>query len=112
LVAAFAHAAANPASTVPMVGASGAIAGMMGAFLLLHPLRNVRVLLGLVWWFRTFPLPALVLFGPWFYLQLYMAWTDQGGNVAVWAHIAGFMAGLVLLPLFKRQEVPLLEGVL
>lgn len=89
---------ADPASMVPMVGASGAIAGVMGGYLLLYPKAKVDVLFIFVIFFRVFAIPAWVVLGVWFALQLgsgAMTPTDAGG-VAYWAHVGGFVAGLLL----------------
>ena len=108
-VAVFAQALPNPASTVPMVGASGAISGVLGAYLLLYP--RARVLLALpplmfltIGWVRA----VWVLLG-WFLMQLVMASMAGvgGGGVAFGAHIGGFLAGMALVPLFKQRHVPL-----
>ena len=110
LAAAFAQAALDPASEVPMVGASGAISGVLGAYLLLHPKAHVLVLIPLGILTQLVRLPALVVLGLWFVLQLaqqVMAGTGGGGGVAFMAHIGGFVAGMVLIPLFKRRRVPL-----
>lgn len=99
----------NPESTIPMIGASGAIAGVLGAYLLLHPRANVRVLLVIFLYIRLLNVPAVIVLGIWFALQLLSGWTtpaDEGG-VAFWAHVGGFVAGVVLIPLFKEDGVPL-----
>ncbi len=99
------HVAADPASVIPTVGASGAIAGVMGGYLLLFPKAKVDILLILIIFFRIFPVPAWVMLGVWFGLQLmggFGAQTDTDG-VAYWAHAGGFVAGVALaLPLFLR----------
>lgn len=92
----------SPNSTVPMVGASGAIAGVLGAYILLFPTKRVRVLL----FFRVVYLPALFVIGSWFILQLFsgigsLAVTADTGGVAYLAHVGGFVAGF-LLTLFLR----------
>ncbi len=110
--AALAQSAAAPRSTVPMIGASGAIAGVLGAYILLHPRANVRVLFVLFVFVRFINLPAVVVLGVWFAAQLAsgaMTPTAQGG-VAFMAHIAGFMTGIVLIPFFKDRDVPLFGG--
>lgn len=99
----------SPGSTVPMIGASGAIAGVLGAYLMLHPRANVRVLLVIFFYIRLLNVPAVIVLGLWFALQLFSGWTtsaDEGG-VAFWAHIGGFVAGVVLIPFFKDSDVPL-----
>lgn len=90
--------AVDPLSEVPMVGASGAIAGVMGGYLLLYPRARVDVLFIFVIFFRIFPIPAWIVLGVWFGLQLFngaMTPTDQGG-VAYFAHVGGFVAGVLL----------------
>ena len=100
-----------PASTVPMVGASGAIAGVLGAYLLLHPRARINVLIVVFVFFRRIQLSALVVLGAWFALQFVnglLAPVGRGG-VAFWAHVAGFVAGMVLVPFFRRPGVPMLD---
>ena len=110
VAAALAQGLVNTSSEIPMVGASGAIAGVLGAYLLLHPRANVRVLVLIVFYIRMVNLPAGLVLGAWIVLQIVSGAatpTDQGG-VAFWAHVGGFVAGMALVPLFKRREVPLL----
>lgn len=97
--AALAQVVADPASTVPMVGASGAIAGVMGGYLLLFPRARVDVLVILVVIFRVVPVPAWLMLGFWFVLQLGggAMTPTQGGGVAYWAHAGGFAVGLALM---------------
>ncbi len=101
--------AADPYSQVPMVGASGAIAGVMGAYLLLFPRAKVDVFLFFIVFFRILPVRAWLMLGLWFAMQLgsgLMMPTDQGG-VAYWAHAGGFIAGLLFaLPLWLRLGGP------
>ena len=107
LAATAAHVLANPASTLPTVGASGAIAGVLGAYLVTYP--GARVLTGIpVFVFiHLVELPAWVLLGMWFVLQFLsgaaaIAGTQvSAGGVAWWAHIGGFVAGMALMPLFR-----------
>ncbi|MCQ0968859.1 rhomboid family intramembrane serine protease (plasmid) [Paracoccus sp. TK19116] len=106
LVAAAAQILAAPYSVVPMVGASGAIAGVMGGYLLLFPRAKVDVVVIIVIIFKVFTLPAWVMLGLWFGFQLFGGFTvaGDGGGVAYWAHAGGFVAGVVLaLPLFLRR---------
>lgn len=106
LAAAIFQVAAEPFSTVPMVGASGAIAGVMGGYLLLFPKARVDILLILVIIWRVVTVPAWLMLGLWFTFQLLGGLgtpTDEGG-VAYWAHIGGFVAGIVLTwPLWRRK---------
>ncbi|MEY4983212.1 MAG: hypothetical protein RIR62_1478 [Pseudomonadota bacterium] len=97
--------AADPESMIPMVGASGAIAGVMGGYLLLFPKAKVDVLFIIVILIRIIPVPAFLMLGLWFGMQLlggFSTPTDTGG-VAYWAHAGGFVAGLALaVPLWQR----------
>jgi membrane associated rhomboid family serine protease len=97
---------ADPASLIPMVGASGAIAGVMGGYLLLYPRARVDVLFIFVIIFKIFPLPAWVVLGFWFALQLWsgVSTPTAGGGVAYWAHAGGFFVGFLLtLPIWARK---------
>jgi membrane associated rhomboid family serine protease len=111
VAAAVAQILVNPASPVPMVGASGAVSGVMGAYLVLFPQVRVRMLFIFLVFFRVFPLPAWIVLLWWFGLQLLLglpelgAPADVGGGVAVWAHVGGFVAGAVLIRLFERKEL-------
>jgi membrane associated rhomboid family serine protease len=109
VAAALAQAIPEPGSTIPMVGASGAISGVLGAYLLLYPHARVLVAVPLGFILQTVRLPAGVVLLLWFGLQLLsnmMTQPGQGG-VAFRAHIGGFVAGMLLIPLFKRRGVPL-----
>ncbi len=109
VIAGLIHVASAPYSTVPTVGASGAIAGVMGGYLLLFPKARVDILLILIVIFRIFPIPAWIMLGVWFALQFFgglSANPDEGG-VAYWAHAGGFVAGAVLtLPLWLKRGGP------
>jgi membrane associated rhomboid family serine protease len=97
--------AASPASLVPTIGASGAIAGVMGGYLLLFPKARIDVLFIFIVFFKIFPIPAWAMLGVWFVLQIVNGiGTDiSGGGVAFWAHVGGFVAGFVLvLPVWLR----------
>ena len=98
-----------PTSPVPTVGASGAIAGVMGGYLLLFPRARVDVLFIFIVFFRIFPVPAWVMLGLWFALQLFSGVGSDvsGGGVAYWAHAGGFLIGLLfVLPLWLRRGGP------
>ncbi len=106
VAAGLAQTLANPLSTVPMVGASGAIAAVMGGYLLLFPRARVDVLFIFVIFFRIFPVPAWIVLGVWFALQMAsgVSMPTDGGGVAYWAHAGGFVAGLALtLPFWIRR---------
>jgi hypothetical protein len=92
-----------------MIGASGAISGVLGAYLLLYPRARVLVLFWFGFFVTTTRVPALIVLGLWIVLQLVSAAMDDGvgGGVAWWAHIGGFVAGVALIPLFKNARVPL-----
>ena len=96
----------EPSSRVPMVGASGAIAGVMGAYLLLYPKAKVDILVIFIVFFRIFPIPAWILLGLWFALQFFggLSADPNTGGVAYWAHAGGFIAGVVLaVPIWLRR---------
>ena len=107
LAAALLQVFMNPTSVVPMVGASGAISGIMGAYLVLYPRVKVYTLIFLGFFIRTVALPAWVMLGYWMLLQFFGGLDSLGGNgsgVAFWAHIGGFAAGLILIKLFARPD--------
>jgi rhomboid family protein len=110
--AALAQAFSDPSSTVPMVGASGAIAGVLGAYLLLFPRAHVLVLIPLGLFTQLIRVPALIVLGFWFLLQFVQGamTAGQSGGVAYWAHIGGFVAGVVLIPILRERGVPLFGG--
>ncbi|MCC7017345.1 MAG: rhomboid family intramembrane serine protease [Rhodospirillales bacterium] len=107
LAAALAHAGLEPFSRVPMIGASGAISGVIGAYLILHPKAPIKTL---VVRFIVY-LPAWVVLGLWFAFQLLnVAMTPKGaGGVAWWAHIGGFVAGAILIFPLRKRDVPLFD---
>jgi len=109
--AVLAQALPSPGSTIPMIGASGAISGVLGAYLLLFPHARVLVLIPLGFFSRLVRLPAMFVLGFWFLLQVLstiLADPNQPG-VAFAAHAGGFVAGLLLIPAFKRRNVKLLR---
>ena len=108
VAASAAHIVLAPASEVPMVGASGAISGIMGAYVLLYPRVRVHT------WLPPFfflDIPAWFFLGYWFFLQLGMGVANLGpdmaeqGGVAVWAHVGGFVAGVLLVKLFEKRAL-------
>ncbi len=106
--AALAQVLANPDSEVPMVGASGAISGVMGAYLVLFPRVRVYTMVPLGFFLQSIPLPAWVMLIYWTVLQLFGGITsvvsEESGGVAFWAHIGGFVAGVVLVKVFERRD--------
>ncbi len=109
VAAVFAQALPDPSSTVPMVGASGAISGVLGAYLLLYPHARVLVVIPFGFYLHPMRIPAGLVLVLWFGLQLLsnaMAQAGQGG-VAFRAHIGGFVAGMILITIFKQRRVRL-----
>lgn len=107
LAAAFGQIVANPASAIPMVGASGAISGVMGAYLVLYPRVRVFAIVPLGFFLTSLALPAWVMLGYWFLIQFVSGLVSMGGEmggVAFWAHIGGFVAGVALVKLFARSD--------
>ena len=111
IVAALVQAFSNPASHIPMVGASGAIAGVLGAYLLVHPGANVRCFVWIVIFFRIVNVPAWTMLGLWFTMQLVSGLMAAPGRpgVAFWAHVGGFVTGLVLVVALRPSGVTLLQ---
>jgi membrane associated rhomboid family serine protease len=112
LVAAATHIAVDPASPVPTVGASGAISGVMGAYLVLYPKVRVRMLFFFIIIFKVIPLPAWLVLLYWFGLQLLSGLPEllspspeMAGGVAVWAHVGGFLAGVLLARVFADPQL-------
>ncbi len=109
LAAAFAQIFTNPDTVIPMVGASGAISGVLGAYFVLFPYGRVLTLVPLFPFFvRLIELPAIFLLGFWFVLQFLGGISSpvEGGGVAYWAHAGGFVAGALLALLVKRRVSP------
>lgn len=107
LAAAGAQVATDPNSAIPMVGASGAIGGVMGAYLVLYPKVPVHMLIIFGFFIGTYAVPAYVMLGYWFLLQLLGGLPKIGGGtggVAFWAHVGGFVAGAALILLFRRKD--------
>lgn len=110
VAAALCQALSDPAATVPMLGASGAIAGVLGAYLLLYPYANVHVLVLIVFILRIVTVPAWILLGLWFAAQLLSGLLTKAGapgGVAVWAHAGGFVTGIALLVLLRPHGLGL-----
>ena len=108
LAAAGAQMLSAPSSIVPMVGASGAIGGVMGAYALLYPRAHVHMFIFLGFYMTTIAVPAIYMLGYWFLLQLLSGLPGlsggRPGGVAFWAHVGGFLAGLAMVTLFKQRE--------
>lgn len=112
IAAGLAHTFVNSQSNIPSVGASGAVAGVLGAYLLLFPHAEVRTLLFLGPFITLTRISAVFLIGFWFVTQLFAGLvslgvaTEQTSGVAFWAHIGGFLAGLLLAFVFRPRRVP------
>ncbi len=108
VVASFTHIFTSPASTIPTVGASGAIAAVLGAYLVLYPQSKVLTIIPLGFFIRMSMIPAGIVLGLWFVLQFFSGVLSLGGpdvgGVAFWAHIGGFVAGVVMAKLFARRR--------
>jgi membrane associated rhomboid family serine protease len=107
VAATLAHVYATPGSPVPVVGASGAISGVMGAYLVLYPHIRIQTLFIFIIILRIIPVPAWFVLIYWFALQVFSGWADPMGEsgVAVWAHAGGFVAGVVLVKLFENRKL-------
>lgn len=109
ILASVGHILSNPASSIPSIGASGAIAGALGAYIMLYPRARVWTLVFLGFFIRLLYVPAGVILGFWILIQFIngsmMTATPNMGGVAFWAHIGGFIAGVLLVGLFKKRGV-------
>jgi membrane associated rhomboid family serine protease len=110
VAASLAQVALMPEATLPTIGASGAVAGVLGAYLVMHPRAVVTVVLPLFVFFPVFQVPAFFMLGLWFLTQFtsgissFATAAGDTGGVAWWAHIGGFIAGLFLIFLFRRRR--------
>jgi membrane associated rhomboid family serine protease len=107
LAAAATQAFMNPSSAIPMVGASGAISGVMGAYIVLYPRVRVHMLVFLGIFITRIVVPAYLMLGYWFLLQLIGGGltSGEGGGVAFWAHAGGFVAGAILIHVFRDPDL-------
>ncbi|MBV1906720.1 MAG: rhomboid family intramembrane serine protease [Pseudomonadales bacterium] len=108
LGAAIAQILSNPDSVIPMVGASGAIGGVMGAYALLYPRAHVHTFVFLGFYATTVAVPAIFMLGYWFVLQILGAVPSlgaAGGGVAFWAHVGGFLTGIGLVKIFAKNSL-------
>jgi membrane associated rhomboid family serine protease len=109
-LASIVHIISDPFSMIPTVGASGAIAAVLGAYLVLYPSRRVLTLIWFGIFVRMTYVPAMIVLGLWFILQLFQGLITLGatgmGGVAFWAHIGGFVTGLVLVKVFRKPPSP------
>lgn len=96
------HIIFNPNSQIPMIGASGAIAGVLGAYLILYPGARVLTLVFLFFFIRILPIPAAVILGLWFLAQVLNI--GLGGGVAWFAHIGGFLVGIGLIKIYSKKK--------
>ena len=105
-IAALGHIATNTDSIIPMIGASGAVSGVLGAYLVLFPFARVKTLIFIVIFVTVIRIPALVLLGLWIALQVLngMAASDGSAGVAWFAHIGGFLAGMILILPFRKMR--------
>lgn len=113
VVASLAHLLTNPGSQIPTVGASGAIAAVLGAYLVMYPQSKILTFIPLGYFMRLTVVPAVFVLGLWFVLQFFSGVLSLGGpdvgGVAFWAHIGGFVVGVVLaklLPAARREQPP------
>jgi membrane associated rhomboid family serine protease len=112
IAAALAQTITNPDSVVPMVGASGAIAGVMGAYFVLYPRSRILTLLPFFVFWQLFEVPAIFFLGIWFLMQFLSGVGsivtatagEPSGGIAFWAHVAGFVAGISAIGIFRRPE--------
>ena len=110
VLAALTQVLVTPDATIPSVGASGAIAGVLGAYLLFFPTARLIVLIPILFFPFFFELPAVIFLVLWFFIQLFsgtamLASPQQVGGIAFWAHIGGFIAGILLCRFFVRRPV-------
>ncbi len=108
-VSVFAQSQSAPGSQIPMIGASGAISGVLGAYIILHPRARITTLVPIFFFLTIMKIPAFVFLGLWILLQMlrgYATFLDGGigGGVAWWAHVGGFASGFILINVFRKKE--------
>jgi membrane associated rhomboid family serine protease len=103
VLASFFHILTNIHSTIPMVGASGAIAGILGAYFILHPRAEILTLIFFFFFIHVVRIPAVIFLGLWFLFQILSS--HGGGGVAWYAHIGGFITGVIMIFLFRKKRV-------
>ncbi|MDU4960556.1 MAG: rhomboid family intramembrane serine protease [Sporomusaceae bacterium] len=99
LIANLTHILLDPFSTIPVIGASGAVSGILGAYLILYPTARIKTLVPIFIFLQIFEIPAMLFLGLWFFLQLQGS-AAAGSNIAWWAHVGGFLAGMLLIKIF------------
>jgi membrane associated rhomboid family serine protease len=110
IAAALGQVAMNPESMLPTIGASGAVAGVMGAYIVLYPQSRVLTLIPLWFYFEMIEVPAIFLLGFWFLMQLFSAGaiavtaSSEGGGIAFMAHVVGFVAGVAGVFVFRKKR--------
>lgn len=107
VIGSISHVIANPASEVPVIGASGAVAGVLGAYFVTFPRSRVLALVPIIIFFTIMELPAIIFLGIWFLLQIFNGAASIGGvanSTAWWAHVGGFVAGVVLIKLLAPRR--------
>ena len=111
--AALSHILMDSSSAIPMVGASGAISGVLGAYMVSYPKARVLVLVPIVFYITTFRIPAIVVLGFWFLTQVTSGFAalglNAGGGIAWFAHVGGFVVGVILVKIFQRRRPRVLE---
>lgn len=106
VAASFLQIAVSASSTVPVIGASGAVSAILGAYILMFPKARVKTLMFLFIFVTVINVPAVAFIGIWFFMQLLSSVTRAGSNVAWFAHIGGFIFGLLAIKLFQKKERP------
>ncbi|MCL4511528.1 MAG: rhomboid family intramembrane serine protease [Bacteroidetes bacterium] len=109
LAAGFVQVFSSASSSVPTIGASGAISGVLGAYIVMFPSAKILTLLPIFFFPFIINIPAVLFIGFWFLMQFFsgvQSWgIDTSGGIAWWAHIGGFVAGILMVPIFKRRYV-------